>query len=81
MKRIPVLVNGSEISVRDGTTVAVALINAGIWEFRRSVSGRFRGPLCAMGTCYECRVEIDGRDNRRACMVICKEKMEIRTDG
>jgi predicted molibdopterin-dependent oxidoreductase YjgC len=81
LKRILIVVNGCEIPVREGTTVAVALINAGVWEFRRSVMGHYRGPLCAMGTCYECRVEIDGRENVRACMVTCRENMEVRTVG
>ena len=50
------------------TTVAAALENAGRSALRTSVTGEPRGVLCAMGVCYECRVEIDGVSQRRACM-------------
>ena len=80
MKRISIHVDGRELLVPDGMSLAVALINAGIWRFRRSVSGRPRGPLCAMGTCYECRVEIDGEPGRRACLTSCRESMRVETD-
>jgi NADPH-dependent 2,4-dienoyl-CoA reductase/sulfur reductase-like enzyme len=49
-------------------TVAAALENAGRSALRKSVTGQPRGVLCAMGICYECRVEIDGVAHRRACM-------------
>jgi NADPH-dependent 2,4-dienoyl-CoA reductase/sulfur reductase-like enzyme len=49
-------------------TVAAALENAGRSVLRRSVSGEPRGVLCAMGICFECRVEIRGSPHRRACM-------------
>jgi sarcosine oxidase subunit alpha len=81
LNRLPIEINGHEFEVKEGTTVAVALINAGVWEFRRGVKGDFRGPLCAMGTCYECRVEINGESGRRACMQPCSAAMVIRTDG
>ncbi len=81
MSLLPIEINGHQIEVKPGTTVAVALINAGVWEFRRAVKGEFRGPLCAMGTCYECRVEINGQPGRRACMWPCSAEMVIQTDG
>ncbi len=49
-------------------TVAAALENAGRRALRRSVGGEPRGVLCAMGICFECRVEIGGVPHRRACM-------------
>ncbi len=49
-------------------TVAAARENAGQPILRRSVSGEPRGVLCAMGICFECRVEISGVPHRRACM-------------
>ena len=50
------------------TTVAAALQNAGRSILRRSVSGEPRGVLCAMGVCFECRMDIGGVPHRRACM-------------
>jgi len=49
-------------------TVAAALENAGRSILRRSVSGEPRGVLCAMGVCFECRMDIGGVPHRRACM-------------
>ncbi len=49
-------------------TVAASLENAGRSLLRRSVSGEPRGVLCAMGICFECRMEIGGSPHRRACM-------------
>jgi sarcosine oxidase subunit alpha len=32
-----------------------------------------------MGTCYECRVTIDGVAHRRACLVVVTEGMHVTT--
>jgi len=74
-------VNGARISVARGTTVAAAILQAGVQAFRRSVRGELRGPLCGMGICFECRVTINGRAHRRSCQVVCEEGMDVRTDG
>ena len=62
-----------------GVTVAAALLDLGIAAFRRSVSGEPRHPVCGMGTCYECRVTIDGVAHRRACLVVVAEGMHVTT--
>jgi len=73
---ITVYVNGRPFEVPAGTTAAVAVLLAG--EFcRTSVSGEPRTPLCGMGTCFECRVEIDGEPQRRSCQVPCQPQMKI----
>lgn len=76
---ITIFINGTETVVENGTSVAAALINAGIWSFRASVEGGARGPVCAMGICFECRVTIDGQPHRRACMETCRADMEVTT--
>lgn len=81
MSRVAIRIDGRDLEVDQGTTVAAALWNAGVQRFRRSVGGAARGPICAMGICYECRVTIDGERHRRACMEICSAGMEVRTDG
>ncbi len=81
---IKVRVNGAEVKVRSGATVAAAVYLAYGVEpprFRRSVSGEPRAPLCGMGICYECRVTIDGRPHARSCQILCAEGMEVRTDA
>jgi predicted molibdopterin-dependent oxidoreductase YjgC len=73
--------DGVPTDVEEGTSVAAALINAGVWHFRTSVTGKARAPLCAMGVCFECRVMIDGHPHRRACLEICRDGMEVTTGG
>jgi hypothetical protein len=61
-------VNGRALHAREDVTVAAALVTAGVWGFRRSVTGEIRGPVCGMGVCHECHVTIDGITHRRACL-------------
>jgi predicted molibdopterin-dependent oxidoreductase YjgC len=80
----PALVNlkidGREVSVTSGTTVAAAIMMFGVMRFRRSVTGEPRGPLCGMGICYECRVTIDGRAHSKSCQVPCRDGMDVKCD-
>lgn len=74
-----IVVNGIPVRVARDVSVAAALINAGVWEFRASPTGAVRGPLCGMGSCFECRVTIDGVRHRRACMVTVRDGMRVDT--
>jgi sarcosine oxidase subunit alpha len=77
---VTVYVNGHPVAVPLGSTVAVAiLLSPG--GCRTSVSGQPRSPLCGMGTCFECRAEINGEAQRRSCQVLCEPKMEIKSRG
>ena len=76
---IEIRVDGTTLRIEPGLTVAAALWNAGFLQLRRSASGEPRAPLCAMGICYECRVTIDGLPQRRACLELCRQGMEVRT--
>ena len=76
---IQVTVNGVEVSVPEGATVAVAIGIAG-QACRVSVTGEARGPLCGMGICFECRANIDGKPHSRSCQVLCTPGMIVRTD-
>ena len=77
---ITVRVNRQSIRVASGATVAVAVLTAQS-ACRISVTGEARGSLCGMGTCFECRVTIDGQPHQRGCQISCREGMEIRCDG
>ena len=74
-----ICVNGQNVVVGDGVTVACAILQAGQTRFRTSVTGQPRGPLCGMGICFECRVTINGRAHERSCQVVVHEGMEIKT--
>jgi predicted molibdopterin-dependent oxidoreductase YjgC len=77
---LTVRVNGVPVNVPAGSTVAVAvLLSTG--ACRTSVSGQPRAPICGMGTCFECRVEINGQIHRRSCQVMCEANMEINAHG
>lgn len=76
---ITLRVNGADVSVPEGVTVAVAMVMAGA-ACRASVSGERRGPLCGMGICFECRVSINGRAHCRSCQIVCEPGMDVRTD-
>ena len=75
---ITLRINGTPISVAAGTSVAAAILMAGL-ETRTSVTGKPRAPLCGMGICFECRATINGFAHRRSCQILCEQGMEVRT--
>jgi len=79
LSQVTLTVNGTEIAVPPGATVAVAIMLAG-QACRTSVSGEPRGSLCGMGICFECRVAIDGKAHCRSCQVLCEEGMQVSTE-
>ena len=75
-----VTVNGTQVVVASGATVAAAVMMAG-QACRISVNGEPRGPLCGMGICFECRVSVNGTPHCRSCQILCEPGMEVKTDG
>ena len=78
---VRIVADGHPTSVAAGTSVAAALLGAGVSAFRTSVSGTPRGPLCGMGICHECRVTIDDVPHRRSCLIPVAEGMRVSTRG
>jgi D-hydroxyproline dehydrogenase subunit gamma len=78
--RIEVVVNGTTVEVHEGCSVAVAMMIAGA-PCRTSATGELRAPLCGMGICFECRVEINGKLHQRSCQILCTPGLDVRTDG
>ena len=78
---VTIVVNGVSVTMPAGSMVSAAILKTGIVAFRRSVSGEPRGPLCGMGICFECRVTIDGEAHCRSCQTVCRDGMDVRTDG
>lgn len=75
---VTLFVEDRRIIARDGDSLAVALLAAGVQAFRETpVSGAARGPLCLMGVCFDCLVEVDGAPNVQACMVSVREGMRV----
>ena len=78
---VKLAVNGITVEMPAGSMVSAAILKTGTYAFRRSVTGEPRGPLCGMGRCFECRVTIDGEAHCRSCQTICKDGMDVRTNG
>ena len=76
---VTITLDGRPLRVDGTISVAAALLGAGVSNFRHSVTGAERGPLCGMGTCQECRVTIDGVPHRRACLITVCEGMRVTT--
>jgi predicted molibdopterin-dependent oxidoreductase YjgC len=77
---VKISLDGADVMVHAGTSVAAAVMSAGMVKFRRSVTGEARSALCGMGICFECRVTIDGKAHGRSCQIICSDGMVVRTD-
>src|SRR5256885_7140885 len=75
---LTVRVNGNPVSVPGGATAAVAVLLSSE-VCRASVLGTPRSAFCGMGTCFECRVEINGQPQLRSCQILCEAGMEIKT--
>ena len=76
---LEVEVDGTITRVREGESVAAALLACGMRSCRTTaVSGAPRAPYCMMGVCFECLVEIDGVPNRQSCQITVEQGMQIR---
>lgn len=80
MGTVNLTINNTAVRVEAGTTIAAAVFIAETDLFRRSISGEVRKPLCGMGICYECRVEINGIKQQKSCQTLVEEGMNILTD-
>ena len=78
---VTLVVNGVSVEMPEGSMVSAAILKTGVTAFRRSITGEPRGPLCGMGICFECRVTIDGESHCRSCQTVCRDGMDVRTDG
>jgi hypothetical protein len=79
MPEVTVHLNGRPMSVREGTVVAAALLNAGS-PCRISVTGESRTALCGMGICFECRARVDGVSHQRTCQILCQHGMVVESE-
>lgn len=80
-EKVTIRINGKETTACQGDTVLASLMAAGYKILKKSQKlQENRGPLCAMGVCYECQVTINGIPNQRACMTEVKDEMMILTD-
>lgn len=76
---VEIWVEGRPVSAHEGDTLATALLKADVVPFRHTpVSGQPRAPLCLMGVCFDCLVEVDGAQNVQSCMIAVRAGMHVR---
>ena len=72
-----IILDGCEVEVPAGTSLAAALMAAGIRRLRRSPRAAGpRGAFCMMGVCQECLISADGAIVQ-ACLVPAAEGMVL----
>lgn len=76
---LTVVLDGEPVAAHRGETLAAALIAHGVTSFGRTRTGRPRSPMCNMGTCFDCAVEVDGTPLVRSCLTPVEEGMVVRT--
>ncbi len=75
---VNVLINGIPMRVPEGCSAAAAiLLQKNVITRTSTVSDSPRAPYCMMGVCFECFLQIDGKDNQQGCLVIVTEGMSI----
>jgi predicted molibdopterin-dependent oxidoreductase YjgC len=68
-----ITVDGDEVSVRPGQTIAAALIASGRVAWRRTrFDDRPRGLFCGIGVCFDCVVTVNGCGSVRACLAVAQ---------
>lgn len=81
MNDVTITVDGVPRRVAADVTLAVALLRLGVTAFRRDGDRAPRAPLCAMGSCFECRVTVDGIAMTRSCIEPVRDGMTVETAG
>ncbi len=78
IETVTVILNGQEIQVPKGTTVAAIALSQGLRSTRTTpISNTKRAPFCMMGVCYDCLMVIDGKANQRACVTYVEQGMQV----
>ena len=73
------LFNEKAIVANKDDTVAAALLAAGLTTFSVGPDEKTRrAPVCMIGNCFECLVEIDGKSNQQACLVQVSANMNVK---
>jgi aerobic-type carbon monoxide dehydrogenase small subunit (CoxS/CutS family) len=75
---VTVWIDGEPHEAQAGQSVAALLIGLDR-PSRMSVSAQPRTPFCGMGVCGECRVTVDGEAGVLACLLPCRDGLQVRT--
>jgi sarcosine oxidase subunit alpha len=71
--------DGEPVAGRPGEPVGVSLFRLGLRTLGWNEGDASpRGLYCLIGHCFECRLEINGMPQQRACLVPVAEGLEVR---
>lgn len=76
---VTIIVDGVPRRADANATLAATMLSAGITAFRHDLGGHPRAALCGMGSCFECRVTVDGVAGVRACLEPVRDGMQVET--
>ena len=72
--------DGRAVPFMAGQSIAAALVAYGVLSWRTTRhDAKPRGLFCGIGICFDCLVVVDGRPNRRACIVTAEAGMTVRS--
>ncbi len=83
--QVEVILDGRPVSAYAGETLATVLFAEGIKVFYVTRDNQPRAPFCGMGTCFECRVQVECAQSTgtggwvRACVTPVEEGMVVTT--
>jgi len=70
--------DGQQVPAHPGETIAGALLAAGLRQLRSTrFEQRPRGLFCAVGTCFDCLVHVDGGRPVRACLTPAAPNLSV----
>ena len=71
--------DGRAVPFAAGQSIGAALVADGVLSWRTTRhDAKPRGLFCGIGICFDCLVVVDGRPNRRACIVTAEAGMTVR---
>lgn len=77
-REVKIFFEETELSAEEGEPLAVALLDAGIKNFRITRKKHaIRGIYCANGRCTDCMMVVDGLPNIRTCITPVSEGMRV----
>lgn len=78
---IELFIDGEKTTIIKGQSLATVLMQQKCLAFSELEAGVKRAPMCNMGVCYECSVQVKGQGTVRSCMTKAEDGMEVFTTG
>ena len=77
---VPISLNGKDILLQKRQNLATALLEAGVFEFNiRPDTQTARAPYCLMGSCFDCRLVVNGKRDTLACQTAVEPGIVVQT--